>query len=155
MPKQSLGPALGLAAFLLALPVVSAGAEGADNSREAAPEKKEEKRTIADDLKALGNKIQRAMKEQGRYVGEKLGELSEEGGSWAADRALQARVKTTLIGVLGAASVARIDVDVTNGEVTLKGELASWEKVARAVQAVYQVEGVRKVVSRLRVPGSA
>ena len=149
--------ALGLALCLLALPP-AAGAQAPEKSPEGPPQeegKGKENRTITDDIQALGEKIQQAMKEQGEYVGKRLGELSEESSSWAADRGLQARVKTTLAGVLGAGSIATVNVDVTDGEVTLEGELASWDQVARAVQAVSQVEGVRKVVSRLRVPGSA
>lgn len=109
---------------------------------------------VSKELKDLGREIRESMEKQGEYVGEKLDEWGQESGSWMADRGLQARVKTTLAGVLGAGSVATINVDVTDGVVTLEGELASWNQVARAVSAVRQIEGVRQVISQLRVPGS-
>ncbi|MFB6259939.1 MAG: BON domain-containing protein [Thiohalorhabdaceae bacterium] len=51
--------------------------------------------------------------------------------------------------------MAQINVGVEGGVVTLAGELDSWERVARAVRATNQVEGVRRVVSRLVVPNAA
>ena len=139
-----------LAALLLAAP-----AAWAQDSAPAENGEGEESGGVTKELKDLGREIQRSMREQGEYVGEKLGELSEESRSWVGDRALQSRVKTTLVGVLGVGSVGSINVDVDEGVVTLAGELSSWEQVARAVRATNQVEGVRRVVSRLSVPDSA
>jgi hypothetical protein len=138
---------LGLAGVLAGPPVL------AQEGGEEAPS--DEESGITKELKDLGREIRKSMEEQGKYVGDRLGEWSEESGSWAADRALQARVKTTLAGVLGAGSIGTVNVDVTEGVVTLKGELADWDQVARAVGAVRQIEGVRQVVSRLRVPGGS
>ena len=137
-------------ALLLAGPAVWAQ-EGGDQS--AAEEDKGG--GVAKELKDLGREIRRSMRDKGEYVGDKLGELGSEGRSWLGDRALQTRVKTTLMGVLGVGSVASINVDVDEGVVTLAGDLATWEKVARAVRATNQVEGVRRVVSRLNVPNAA
>jgi hypothetical protein len=135
-----------IAGLLVTSPVVAQeeGAEGGKGGN-----------GISKELKDFGREIQKSMEKQGEYVGEKLDEWGQESGSWMADRGLQARVKTTLAGVLGAGSVATINVDVTDGVVTLEGELASWNQVARAVSAVRQIEGVRQVISQLRVPGSA
>jgi len=110
---------------------------------------------IGKELNDLGQEIRKSMQEQGRYIGRKLSEWGKQSRSWADDRALQARVKTTLSGVLGASSVTTINVDVSDGVVTLHGKLGSWERVARAVRAVEQIEGVRRVVSRLNVAGGA
>ncbi|MFA9460665.1 BON domain-containing protein [Thiohalorhabdus sp. Cl-TMA] len=109
---------------------------------------------ISKELGDLGQEIRKSMREQGRYLGKKLSEWSEESSSWAADRGLQARVKTTLSGVLGAGSIATVNVDVSDGVVTLQGDLSSWKQVARAVRSVEQVEGVRRVISELTASGS-
>jgi len=137
--------ALLIAGFLAAFPVAAQedGASGGDGGN-----------GISKELKDLGREIRESMEKQGEYAGEKLDEWGQESGSWMADRGLQARVKTTLAGVLGAGSVGTINVDVTDGVVTLEGELSSWDQVARAVSAVRQIDGVRQVVSQLRVPGS-
>ncbi|KPV39201.1 hypothetical protein AN478_13080 [Thiohalorhabdus denitrificans] len=138
----------GLAVALL-VPVLSgpAGAAGEDSGTG-------DDNGVGKELGELAREIEKETRRQGRYLGEKLGEWAEEGGSWAEDRALQARVKTTLSGVLGAASITAVDVDVTEGVVTLRGELADWEQVARAVRAVEQIDGVRRVISELTAPGS-
>ena len=142
---------VGALATALALAASAAWAQqGGDQ-----PAAEEEKGGVAKELKDLGREIQRSMKEKGEYVGDKLGELGSEGRSWLGDRALQTRVKTTLMGVLGVGSLGSINVDVDEGVVTLVGDLATWEKVARAVRATNQVEGVRRVVSRLNVPNAA
>lgn len=143
--------AAGALATALALAAPAAWAQqGGDQ-----PAAEEETGGVAKELKDLGREIKRSMREKGEYVGDKLGELGSEGRSWLSDRALQTRVKTTLMGVLGVGSVASINVDVDEGVVTLAGDLAAWERVARAVRATNQVEGVRRVVSRLNVPNGA
>jgi hypothetical protein len=142
-----------LVALLLAGPAV--WAQDAGNAGNDGDQQQEPSGGVTKELKDLGREIQRAMRDKGEFVGDKLGELGAEGRSWFGDRALQARVKTTLTGVLGMGSLGRINVDVAEGVVTLSGELTSWEAVARAVRAVNQVEGVRRVVSRLSVPNAA
>ena len=110
---------------------------------------------IRKELGDLGREIRKSMEAQGRYVGEKLGEWSRDSSSWMADRGLQARVKTALAGVLGAGSLATVNVDISRGVVTLRGEMASWDRIARAVNSVEQIEGVRQVVSALTVDDGA
>lgn len=146
---------LQIGAVLAALLAAGPGAWAQSEPDAPGTEEAEESGGVAKELTDLGREIRRAMGEKGEYVGERLGELGKEGRSWLSDRGLQTRVKTTLMGVLGMSSLGRINVDVDEGVVTLAGELASWERVARAVRAVHQVEGVRRVVSRLRVPDAA
>lgn len=144
-----------VATLLLAAPAALAQNGAADEGGPIDGGKSEEAGGVTEELKDLGREIRRAMREHGEYAGDRLGELGAEGGTWLGDRALQTRVKTTLMGVLGVGSVGRINVDVDEGVVTLDGELSSWERVARAVQATNQVEGVRRLVSQLDVPDSA
>lgn len=128
------------------------GASG-DGSSERDPSSQEN--GIGKEIEDLGRAIRESMEEKGEYVRDSLGQWSKEGSTWAADRALQLRVKTALAGVLGMGSVASINVDVEAGVVTLKGELETWEQVARAVQTTQQIESVRRVVSRLKAPKAA
>ncbi|MFP4561019.1 MAG: BON domain-containing protein [Thiohalorhabdus sp.] len=139
--------ALGVAGLVWTGPI---GAEGGSEEAEKAEES-----DIRKELGDLGREIRGSMQEQGRFVGDKLGEWSEGSSSWLADRGLHTRVKTTLSGVLGAGSLASVNVDVSEGVVTLRGELESWDRIARAVSAAEQVEGVRRVVSALTVEGES
>lgn len=139
-------------AFLLALlfnPVFAAGEEPAG---EQSPEKDA---GVAAEIQDLAREIEESMREKGEFVRDSLGEWSRESSSWLSDRGIQARAKTALAGVLGVGSVASINVDVEAGVVTLQGELESWDRVARAVRTVQQIESVRRVVSRLEAPGAS
>ncbi|KPV41152.1 hypothetical protein AN478_04450 [Thiohalorhabdus denitrificans] len=144
---------IGIAAALAVAALAWTGPVAAEGGAEKA--EKAEENGIRKELGDLGREIRDSMQEQGRFVGEKLGEWSEGSSSWLADRGLQARVKTTLSGVLGAGSLAAVNVDVSEGVVTLRGELESWDRIARAVSAAEQVEGARRVVSALTVDGGA
>lgn len=122
---------------------------------EAADQKSPQKEDgVAKEIQDLGQEIRKAMREKGEYIWDSLSEWRQKGTSWSKDRALQARVKTALAGVLGVSSVATINVDVAEGVVTLEGELKSWDQVARAVRTTHQVKEVRRVVSRLTVSDS-
>jgi len=140
-----------MAALLAWSPASGAGPE--NGSSEEGPPSKEG--GIGKEVEDLGRAIRESMEEKGEYVRDSLGQWSEEGSTWAADRALQARVKTALAGALGVGTVASINVDVEAGVVTLKGELKTWERVARAVRTTNQIEDVRRVVSRLKAPDTA
>jgi osmotically-inducible protein OsmY len=45
----------------------------------------------------------------------------------------------------------KIDVDTTDGVVTLSGTVKSHEQIVRAMDIAYETEGVYKVVSTLQV----
>lgn len=68
------------------------------------------------------------------------------------DASITASVKSTLVADK-AANLTRIDVDTTNGVVSLNGVVQSPEQKDRAQQLANRVDGVRNVVNNLQVQG--
>ena len=74
------------------------------------------------------------------------------------DAALEAQVKTKLATDVGASTVTAVEVNVTNGVVTLAGPVRSDEQKQKAEAAARSVEGVMGVNNNLQVtlePGPA
>ena len=70
------------------------------------------------------------------------------------DEAITAKVKATLVQDK-ATNVTRIDVDTTNGVVSLNGVVDSAQQKARAEDLTRHVGGVRSVNNNLQVSGRA
>lgn len=66
------------------------------------------------------------------------------------DTVLTSSVKTKLAGDK-VSSLTRVDVDTTNGIVSLNGVVESSDQKARAQELAAQVSGVKKVVNNLQV----
>ena len=66
------------------------------------------------------------------------------------DTVLTSSVKTKLAGDK-LSSLTRVDVDSTNGTVSLNGVVESSDQKARAQELASQVSGVKKVVNNLQV----
>jgi hyperosmotically inducible protein len=66
------------------------------------------------------------------------------------DTVLTSSVKTKLAGDK-ISSLTRVDVDTTNGIVSLNGVVESSDQKARAQELASQVSGVKKVVNNLQV----
>ena len=71
-------------------------------------------------------------------------------GQSVDDTTLTSSVKTKLAGDK-ASSLTRVDVDSTNGVVSLNGVVESQEQKSRAQELTSQVNGVKKVVNNLQV----
>jgi hyperosmotically inducible protein len=69
------------------------------------------------------------------------------------DAAITASVKSTLVADK-VSSLTRVDVDTTNGVVSLNGVVASAEQKDRAQQLAGRVDGVKKVINNLQVQGA-
>ena len=67
------------------------------------------------------------------------------------DAAIKAQVKAKLASDVGAATVTAVEVNVTNGVVTLAGPVRSDEEKQRAEAAARAVEGVSGVNNALQV----
>jgi hyperosmotically inducible protein len=69
------------------------------------------------------------------------------------DQAITARVKTALLNdpQVGA---TKIDIDTSNGVVTMSGVVKSKAEETHAIELARRVNGVRDVKSALQVPGS-
>ncbi len=87
-------------------------------------------------------------------TGEVLREKAERAGdaisSATANVKLTAAVKGNLVKESGLSALA-IDVDSTDGVVTLSGAVESQEQIALAVKRASETDGVRKVISTLQV----
>ena len=81
-------------------------------------------------------------------------EKTKQAGQAIADATANARItgaiKSKLVGDSGLAAF-KIDVDTTDGVVTLSGKVSSHEEIAKAVDLALETEGVHKVVSTLQV----
>ena len=67
-----------------------------------------------------------------------------------ANARITGTIKTKLIEEPGL-SALKIDVDTTDGVVTLSGTVASYDEIAKAMRLAWETEGVHKVVSSLQV----
>jgi osmotically-inducible protein OsmY len=95
-----------------------------------------------------------AVKEELARTGMVVREKAKAAGRAIADTAANARVTSTvkarLLAEPGLPSM-RINVDTTDGLVTLSGKVDSAEQVAQAVKITLATEGVHKVISTLQV----
>jgi len=93
-------------------------------------------------------------KEELERTGKVIREKAKQAGAALADATANARltaaVKAKLVQDAGLAGL-KIDVDVTDGAVTLSGTVASHEANVRAVDLALQTEGVHKVTSTIQV----
>jgi hyperosmotically inducible periplasmic protein len=70
------------------------------------------------------------------------------------DATITASVKSSLVADK-VANLTRVDVDTTNGVVSLNGVVESPEQKQRAEQLASRVDGVKRVVNNLHVQSSA
>jgi hyperosmotically inducible protein len=91
---------------------------------------------------------------QGRDAGRRAGEATDKAGAVVTDAAMTAAVKSKLLADEKVAGL-KIDVDTKNAVVTLTGDVRSQAEADAAIRITRGTEGVRNVVSKLRVAGSA
>lgn len=95
-----------------------------------------------------------AIKEELARSGMVVREKARQAGAALSDAAANARVTATIKAKLVAEpglSALSINVDTTDGLVTLSGTVPSHEHVAKAVKLALETDGVHKVVSTLQV----
>lgn len=86
----------------------------------------------------------------GKIVREKTAKAGEAIADAAANARTTAIIKSKLVRESQLASLA-IDVDTTDGLVTLSGTVSTPEEIATAVRLALETEGVHKVVSTLQL----
>ena len=86
----------------------------------------------------------------GAAVGERVAEGANEAQRLAANAAITTRIKSKMA-LDEIVEAANIDVDTSNGVVTLTGPVASAEERERALRLARETEGVSSVVDRLDV----
>lgn len=125
-------------------------------NRTTAIEARENTRTTANDVGQTlketfdSEKIKEELSNTGKVIREK----TRQAGNAIADATDNARItgtiKTKLIEEPGL-SAFKIDVDTTDGVVTLSGTVSSYEQIGKAMSLAWETEGVHKVVSSLQV----
>lgn len=94
--------------------------------------------------------IREELSRTGTVIREKAKAAGQSIAGATANARITAAIKTKLIGEPGL-SAFNINVDTTDGLVTLSGKVESHDQVARAVKLALETDGVHKVVSTLQV----
>jgi hyperosmotically inducible protein len=97
-----------------------------------------------------GDKIKDELARTGKIIREKANKAGGAIADATANARITGAIKSKLVGDSGLAAF-RIDVDTTDGVVTLSGNVSSHEEIAKAVDLALETEGVHKVVSTLQV----
>jgi hyperosmotically inducible periplasmic protein len=136
-------------------PTLSERAEtAADKTKEAAVDAKDAIAAKLVDWKLTPSDIKADLEKSGRIVRDKTVAAGEKVGGVIDN----ARLVTVINGKLVAdkdLSALKINVDATDGVVTLKGTTASLELIGRAVALALNTEGVTQVVSLLTIEAPA
>ena len=94
------------------------------------------------------------IKDELAKTGKVIREKARQAGAAVADATANARttasIKTKLVEDKGL-SAFKIDVDTTDGVVTLSGTVASYEEIDRAIKLALDTDGVYRVISTLQV----
>ena len=94
------------------------------------------------------------IREELTHAGVVVREKARQAGNVFADAAANARTTASIKGKLIAEpglSALSINVDTTDGLVTLSGTAANHEQIAKAVRLALETDGVIKVISTLQV----
>jgi hyperosmotically inducible protein len=94
--------------------------------------------------------IKRELEHSGLVIREKARQATSALSDVTANARTTAAVKTKLFAEPNISSMS-INVDSSDGLVTLSGTVASHEQIARAVRITLDTEGVEKVISTLQV----
>ena len=94
--------------------------------------------------------IKDEMARSGMVVRDKARAAGDSIAGAAGNARVTAAIKARLVAEPGLSSFS-INVDTTDGLVTLSGKVSSHDQVARAVQLALETDGVRRVISTLQV----
>jgi len=119
-------------------PATAGAREGTTDVRQTIKETFEPA-TIKDELAKTGKVI----REKARKAGEVVADAT-------ANARTTASIKTKLVEDRGL-SAFKIDVDTTDGVVTLSGTVGSYEEIDRAIKLALETDGVYRVISTLQV----
>lgn len=97
-----------------------------------------------------GREAAEAAKETGREVQRRAGEAADRTGAAVSDAGVTAAVKAKFLADT-AVSGLKIDVDTSDGVVTLTGTVATKAEADRAVMLARETGGVTRVVNNLRI----
>jgi len=106
--------------------------------------------TFGDRAKEAGHDAADYTRDAGHQAVEKTEDALHNAGTAIEDAALTTAVKTKFLAD-SAVKGTKIDVDTSDGIVTLSGTVGSRAEADRAVKIAQQTDGVKKVVNKLRV----
>ena len=86
-------------------------------------------------------------------VADKAAEAAHDGGNMVGDAAITAAVKTKMLADSDVGGL-KIDVDTTEGVVSLKGNVTSMAEKRRALQIARETDGVKSVKDQLKIEKS-
>jgi BON domain-containing protein len=96
------------------------------------------------------DKIKEELSRTGKVIREKARKAGDVISDATANARTTATIKAKLVQDAGL-SAFKIDVDTTDGVVTLSGTVSSEEEISKAIDLALETEGVHKVVSSLQV----
>ena len=99
-----------------------------------------------DDVKEEMARTSMVVREKAKTAGRSIADAT-------ANARITAAIKTKLVAEPGLSAFA-INVDTTDGLVTLSGKVESHEQIASAVKLAMETDGVHKVISTLQVHGA-
>jgi hypothetical protein len=105
---------------------------------------------VKDTLKVDTEKIKDELNKTGKVIREKSRQAGQAIVDATANASTTAAIKAKLVQDSGLAAL-RIDVDTTDGVVTLSGSVHSYEQIDRAMDLALNTDGVTKVISTLLV----
>jgi hyperosmotically inducible protein len=108
--------------------------------------------TVSSQAAATTGDLTDTAKEAARDARDKAGDAASKTGAVLTDAAVTTAVKSKFLADT-AISGLKIDVDTTDGVVTLKGTVASKAEADRAVSVARNTDGVKRVINNLRVQG--
>jgi osmotically-inducible protein OsmY len=101
-----------------------------------------------------GEAIKEELARSGRVIREKAAAAGEAIKDATSDARITGSIKAKLLAETNVDAL-KIDVDTTDGVVTLSGTASSHEAVARAMDLAFQTEGVTKVISTIQISREA
>jgi hyperosmotically inducible protein len=107
---------------------------------------------VDDDLEAKARAGAAEVKEEGREAAAKAGDAADRAGVVITDAAITSAVKAKFLADTTVKGL-RIDVDTSNGMVTLNGNVTSKAEADRAMTLARNTDGVKSVHSNLKIGG--
>lgn len=110
----------------------------------------DEGRELADETRDRAGRAAEATKDAARDARDRAGEAIDRTGAAMADAAVTTAVKSKLLADAMVAGLT-IDVDTSDGVVTLNGRVKTKAESDRAVMLARQTEGAKRVVNNLEI----
>jgi osmotically-inducible protein OsmY len=122
----------------------------ANQAERAGSEIKQESRELGSDIKRETRELGSDAKRETSKLGSEIKEESAQAGRAVGDAAITTAVKTKFLADTTVKGL-KIDVDTSNGVVTLNGTVASAAEADRAMMLARNTEGVKSVVNKLKI----